>query len=105
MTPLLYRARALHRSGQRDLGRRQGPGASQDSETEPCCGQPVQHQRQHSDLGARVLPVGVVGDDAAGRVLLEYFRRKGVSVDINGQQTIDQVHQEILEKLQEHGIG
>jgi len=31
-----------------------------------------------ADLGARVLPVGVVGDDAAGRAMIEYFRRKGV---------------------------
>jgi len=31
-----------------------------------------------ADLGARVLPVGVVGDDAAGAGLLDYFREKGV---------------------------
>ncbi|MFY9531572.1 MAG: PfkB family carbohydrate kinase [Candidatus Acidiferrales bacterium] len=31
-----------------------------------------------ADLGARVLPVGAVGDDAAGRALLEYLRRKRV---------------------------
>ncbi|HLX00026.1 MAG TPA: PfkB family carbohydrate kinase [Candidatus Acidoferrales bacterium] len=31
-----------------------------------------------TDLGARVLPVGVVGDDAPGRELLDYFRRKNV---------------------------
>ncbi len=31
-----------------------------------------------ADLGARVLPVGVVGDDAAGRAMIEYFRRKQV---------------------------
>lgn len=31
-----------------------------------------------ADLGAHVLPVTVVGDDAAGRALLDYFRRKGV---------------------------
>lgn len=31
-----------------------------------------------ADLGARVLPVGVVGDDAAGRTMIEYFRRKKV---------------------------
>lgn len=31
-----------------------------------------------ADLGARVLPVGAVGDDAAGRALLDYFRRKHV---------------------------
>jgi rfaE bifunctional protein kinase chain/domain len=30
------------------------------------------------DLGARVLPVGAVGDDAPGRALLDYFRNKGV---------------------------
>ena len=32
------------------------------------------------DLGARVLPVGVVGDDPGGHKLLEYFRAKGVNV-------------------------
>ncbi|MFZ0211558.1 MAG: PfkB family carbohydrate kinase [Candidatus Acidiferrales bacterium] len=32
------------------------------------------------DLGARVLPVGVVGDDAPGDALLAYFRRKHVDV-------------------------
>jgi rfaE bifunctional protein kinase chain/domain len=31
------------------------------------------------ELGARVLPVGAVGDDAAGDALIEYFRRKNVS--------------------------
>lgn len=31
-----------------------------------------------ADLGARVIPVGVVGDDAAGRTMIEYFRRKKV---------------------------
>lgn len=31
-----------------------------------------------ADLGARVLPVGVVGGDAGGRALIEYFRRKRV---------------------------
>lgn len=29
-----------------------------------------------ADLGARVLPVGAVGDDAAGHALLDYFRKK-----------------------------
>jgi len=33
-----------------------------------------------ADLGARVLAVGVVGDDEGGRALLEYFRRKRVDV-------------------------
>ncbi|HEY1865730.1 MAG TPA: PfkB family carbohydrate kinase, partial [Candidatus Acidoferrales bacterium] len=32
------------------------------------------------DLGARVRPVGAVGDDEAGSALREYFRRKGVDV-------------------------
>lgn len=32
-----------------------------------------------ADLGARVVPVGVVGEDAAGRALLERFRRKRIS--------------------------
>jgi rfaE bifunctional protein kinase chain/domain len=31
-----------------------------------------------ADLGARVLPVTAVGDDAAGEALIEYFRRKRV---------------------------
>jgi len=31
-----------------------------------------------ADLGARVLPVTVVGDDAPGRALVEFFLRKGV---------------------------
>jgi rfaE bifunctional protein kinase chain/domain len=35
-----------------------------------------------ADLGARVLPVGVLGDDAGGRGLVDYFRRK--KVDISG---------------------
>jgi rfaE bifunctional protein kinase chain/domain len=30
------------------------------------------------DLGARVLPIGDVGDDPAGRALVEFFRGKGV---------------------------
>jgi D-glycero-beta-D-manno-heptose-7-phosphate kinase len=33
-----------------------------------------------ADLGARVLPVGVVGDDPAGRQLLNHFRRKRINV-------------------------
>jgi rfaE bifunctional protein kinase chain/domain len=33
-----------------------------------------------ADLGARVLPVGVVGEDAGGRKLLEYFRAKNINV-------------------------
>jgi len=32
-----------------------------------------------ADLGARVLPVSVVGDDSSGRALLDYFRQKGAS--------------------------
>jgi len=35
-----------------------------------------------ADLGARVLPVGVVGGDEGGNTLLDYFRRK--RVDISG---------------------
>jgi rfaE bifunctional protein kinase chain/domain len=31
-----------------------------------------------ADLGARALPVGVVGDDQGGRNVLDHFRRKGV---------------------------
>jgi D-glycero-beta-D-manno-heptose-7-phosphate kinase len=33
-----------------------------------------------ADLGARVLPVGVVGQDEGGKTLLDYFRRKRVNV-------------------------
>ena len=32
-----------------------------------------------ADLGARVLPVGVVGDDERGRQLLDHFRRKRIN--------------------------
>src|SRR5215831_19536267 len=32
-----------------------------------------------ASLGAKVLPTTVVGDDAAGNALFEYFRQKGVS--------------------------
>src|SRR5579859_6046058 len=35
-----------------------------------------------ADLGAKVFPVGAVGDDAAGDALIEYFRRK--QVDVSG---------------------
>ncbi len=31
------------------------------------------------DLGAKVLPVGVVGDDEGGKILLDYLRRKGIN--------------------------
>ncbi len=31
-----------------------------------------------ADLGARVLPVGVVGEDEGGRALLDHFRRKRI---------------------------
>jgi rfaE bifunctional protein kinase chain/domain len=33
-----------------------------------------------ADLGINVLPVGVVGDDEAGRMLLKYFRHKRIAV-------------------------
>lgn len=32
------------------------------------------------DLDAKVLPVGVVGDDEGGKTLLNYFRKKGIDV-------------------------
>ena len=35
-----------------------------------------------ADLGAKVFPVGAVGNDAAGDALIEYFRRK--QVDVSG---------------------
>jgi rfaE bifunctional protein kinase chain/domain len=34
-----------------------------------------------ADLGVTVLPVGIVGDDEPGRMLLQYFRHKRVQVD------------------------
>jgi len=34
-----------------------------------------------ADLGARVTPVGVVGDDMSGDALLAYFKQKGVSTE------------------------
>src|SRR5881397_3384584 len=33
-----------------------------------------------ADLGVTVLPVGVIGDDEPGRLLLQAFRRKRISV-------------------------
>ena len=39
-----------------------------------------------ADLGAKALPVGAVGDDAAGHALLEYFRRK--RMDVSGILTV-----------------
>jgi D-glycero-beta-D-manno-heptose-7-phosphate kinase len=33
-----------------------------------------------ADLGVNVLPVGIVGDDEAGRLLLKYFRHKKIAV-------------------------
>lgn len=39
-----------------------------------------------ADLGARVRPVGVVGDDEAGRTLVNYFRSK--HVDVSGIQNV-----------------
>ena len=33
-----------------------------------------------ADLGVNVLPVGIVGDDESGRMLLKYFRRKRIPV-------------------------
>src|SRR6266571_7435939 len=33
-----------------------------------------------ADLGVNVLPVGIVGDDEAGRLLLKYFRHKRIAV-------------------------
>src|SRR5271166_6708652 len=33
-----------------------------------------------ADLGVNVLPVGIVGNDEAGRLLLQYFRRKRIAV-------------------------
>src|SRR5947208_14569486 len=33
-----------------------------------------------ADLGVNVLPVGVVGDDEPGRLLLKYFRHKKIPI-------------------------
>src|ERR1700741_3268162 len=33
-----------------------------------------------ADLGVNVLPVGIVGDDEPGRLLLKYFRHKRIAV-------------------------
>ena len=33
-----------------------------------------------ADLGVNVLPVGIVGDDEAGRLLLKYFRHKKIAI-------------------------
>ena len=33
-----------------------------------------------ADLGVNVLPVGIVGDDEAGRLLLKYFRHKHIAI-------------------------
>src|ERR671939_286408 len=33
-----------------------------------------------ADLGVNVLPVGVVGDDEAGRLLLKHFRHKRIAL-------------------------
>src|SRR5437660_2138581 len=45
-----------------------------------------------ADLGVNVLPVGVIGDDEPGRLLLQAFRRKRISVSgirrIKGRNTI-----------------
>jgi len=45
-----------------------------------------------ADLGVTVLPVGVVGDDEAGRLLLHSFRKKHISISgirrIKGRMTI-----------------
>ncbi len=39
-----------------------------------------------ADLGAQVFPVGPVGDDDAGRALIEYFRKK--RVDVSGMRRV-----------------
>src|SRR5947209_5789901 len=45
-----------------------------------------------ADLGITVLPVGVIGDDEPGRLLLQAFRRKRISVSgirrIKGRNTV-----------------
>src|ERR1051326_4147750 len=45
-----------------------------------------------ADLGVTVLPVGVIGDDEAGRMLLHAFRQKHISVSairrIKGRSTV-----------------
>lgn len=46
--------------------------------TEPCPGGGANAVNNLAELGATVLPVGVVGDDRAGETLLDFFRRKSV---------------------------
>ena len=45
-----------------------------------------------ADLGVNVLPVGVVGDDEAGRALLRAFRQKHISITgirrVRGRATV-----------------
>jgi D-glycero-beta-D-manno-heptose-7-phosphate kinase len=48
--------------------------------TEFCPGGGANAANNLSALGARVLPVGAIGDDAAGDALLDYFRTKDVNV-------------------------
>jgi D-glycero-beta-D-manno-heptose-7-phosphate kinase len=47
--------------------------------TEPHPGGAANAVNNLADLGARVVPVGVVGADEGGRTLLDYFRRKRIS--------------------------
>ena len=44
-----------------------------------------------ADLGVNVLPVGIVGDDEPGRMLLKYFRHKRIAVSgvLKGQELHD----------------
>src|SRR5256885_17228196 len=46
-----------------------------------------------ADLGVTVLPVGVIGDDEPGRMLLHAFRQKHISISairkIKGGSTVD----------------
>ena len=46
--------------------------------TEACPGGGANAVNNLADLGATVLPVGVVGDDRGGETLLDFFRRKSV---------------------------
>src|SRR3954468_12670639 len=45
-----------------------------------------------ADLGVNVLPVGIVGDDEAGKSLLRHFRQKRIPISgilkLNGRSTV-----------------
>ena len=48
--------------------------------SEACLGGAANAVNNLAELGARILAIGVVGDDEGGATLLELFRRKGVNI-------------------------